>query len=304
MLTPSQHSYLLSALLALGASHLTRTAPGVDYHTQAIAHRGHAIEGLNKALTKTDRFHGDADAMLAACYALTFQSSYMADGLLDFLTMIRGCALVTWKVQEEGEPTAFNVESDVHLRIMNPRLDHLPVVDRAIATAAINALTEVQPILRTPMAHSFHRALLNCVISLQQSSRAGYLNFIQLYHVFYELNHEEFAAFVDPNNVVIQMLLAYFIAIQAVMAPLAQYEWPERADQVRPEILLGIVDWLDKIVEKMPEHMQPYLRWPAAIACCVRAEIVGLSPDTPKVLRLESRYTTDWDHHSPSSGIE
>src|ERR1700733_8397914 len=167
----------MNAILALGASHLTRVAPGEDYTTQAIVHRGHAIEGLNKALNKTDRTYGESDAMLAACYALTFQASHMGDGMIDFITMIRGCALVTEKVKQEGSMTAFNIERDQNLRIMSPRLDELHEVDLEIVVVCINYFCQIQPLLNTYSEHQFHSALFNVLFSLQQSPRQGYINF-------------------------------------------------------------------------------------------------------------------------------
>src|SRR5437764_1534621 len=175
----------MNAILALGASHLTRVVPGEDYTTQAIVHRGHAIEGLNKALNKTDRTYGESDAMLAACYALTFQASHMGDGMVDFITMVRGCALVTEKVKQEGSTTAFNIERDAHLRIMSPQFDDLPEVDYDIVAEGISCLTQMQHLLYSYTEHQFYSALLNVLLSLQQSSRLGYINFMSLYSVFY-----------------------------------------------------------------------------------------------------------------------
>src|SRR5271163_494698 len=175
----------MNAILALGASHLTRVTPGEDYTTQAIVHRGHAIEGLNKALNKIDRTYGESDAMLAACYALTFQASHMGDGMIDFITMVRGCALVTEKVKQEGSTIAFNIERDAHLRIMSPRLDDLPDVDGDIVASGISCLTQVQHLLETSIEQQFHSAILNVLLSLQQSPRDGYIIFLYLYSIFY-----------------------------------------------------------------------------------------------------------------------
>ena len=83
-----ENQYLMHAVLSLGASHLHRLSPENDYLTPAIVHRGHAIAGLNHAIAHAQTARSDADAMLGACYALTFQASYMDDGLSDFITMV------------------------------------------------------------------------------------------------------------------------------------------------------------------------------------------------------------------------
>ena len=282
----------MHAILALGASHLTRVASGEDYTTQAIVHRGHAIEGLNKALNKTDRTYGESDAMLAACYALTFQASHMGDGMIDFITMVRGCALVTEKVRQEGSTTAFNIERDVHLRIMSPRLDNLPEVEPDIVASGINCLTGMQHLLDTYTEHQFHSTLMNVFLSLQQSPRAGYLNFMCLYSIFYSGTHEQFAAFVNPNNLVMRVLLAYFISLQFVMTPLSTYEWPDRTDLDKPEALTGMIEWSEKIFESTPPDLLVYLQWPMEIVGTVRAEIAGHKVETSRILKGRSRSPT------------
>ena len=282
----------MNAILALGASHLTRVAPGEDYTTQAIVHRGHAIEGLNKALNETDRIYGESDAMLAACYALTFQASHMGDGMIDFITMVRGCALVTEKVKQEGSTTAFNIELDAHLRIMSPRLDDLPEVEPDIVADGIECLTTVQHLLDTYAEYHFHSALMNVLLSLQQSPRSGYINFMYLYSVFYSGTHEQFAAFVNPNNFVMRILLAYFITLQFIMTPLSTHEWPDRAELERPEALTGMIEWSDKIFENTPADLLVYLQWPMQIVGTIRAEIAGHEVETSRILRGKSRSPT------------
>jgi len=282
----------MNAILALGASHLTRVVPGEDYTTQAIVHRGHAIEGLNNALNKIDRTYGESDAMLAACYALTFQASHMSDGMIDFITMIRGCALVTEKVKQEGSTTAFNIERDQHLRIMSPRLDELPEVDPEIVAGGIDCLTQIQPLLNTYSEHQFHTALLNVLFSLQQSPGQGYLNFMYLYSIFYSVSHEQFAAFVNPNNLVMRVLLAYFISLQFVMTPLSTHEWPDRAELERPEALVGMIEWSEKIFESTPADLLVYLQWPMEVVGTVRAEIAGHKVETCRILNGRSRSPT------------
>ena len=285
----------MNAMLALGASHLTRVAPGEDYTTQAIVHRGHAIEGLNKALNKTHRTYGESDAMLAACYALTFQASHMGDGMVDFITMVRGCALVTEKVKQEGSTTAFNIERDAHLRIMNPRLDDLPEVDRDIVAGGINCLTQVQHLFETSsIEQQFHSALLNVLLSLQQSPRDGYITFLYLYSIFYTGTHEQFAAFVNPNNPVMRVLLAYFISLQFIMTPIERltHDSPERTELEKPEALTGMIEWSEKIFESTPGDLLIYLQWPMEIVGTVRDEIAAHKVETSRILRARSKSPT------------
>jgi len=77
-------------MLALGAQHLT-TCTDKDYTSQALAHRVQAIKGLNSQLSKANPSMSEGDAAFGAVMSLTFQSSYIPDGMIDYISMIRGC---------------------------------------------------------------------------------------------------------------------------------------------------------------------------------------------------------------------
>ncbi|KAK4942070.1 hypothetical protein LTR10_018106 [Elasticomyces elasticus] len=281
-----QHEYLMHAILSLGASHLSRLT-GVDYRKESLVHRGHAIAGLNHALSQTARAYGESDAMLASCYALTFQASYMGDGLSDFITMIRGCALTTEKIHQEQALTAFNLQPDTHINFMASRLQHLPRVDPTILEDAYIALDEIRPYLVDDTHLDFHDALFDVIISLQASPASGYLRFIDLYGVWYELCNESFRTFLDGDNLVSQLLLAYFVGIQLLMVPLATQESSNRADVSRVRVLYGIVEWAENIFERLEaSELEPQLTWPRKIVTTAVAEINGEVLQRPPVLQL------------------
>lgn len=77
-------------MLGLGASHLA-VLSGADYEQAALRHRVTAMTALNEHMKKPKYTRADADAAFAAMLNLTFQAAYMADGLTDFLTLVRGC---------------------------------------------------------------------------------------------------------------------------------------------------------------------------------------------------------------------
>ncbi|KAF4500421.1 C6 transcription factor [Fusarium agapanthi] len=75
-----QYDFLASSILALAAQHLTVSNKG-DYSVQALNLRISAIRGLNDALSLPCHTAAYADARYAAIIGLTFQSTYMPDGL-------------------------------------------------------------------------------------------------------------------------------------------------------------------------------------------------------------------------------
>ncbi|EXJ87686.1 hypothetical protein A1O1_04610 [Capronia coronata CBS 617.96] len=293
-----RHGYLMHAILSLGASHLSRLT-GVDYRRESLVHRGQAIAGLNQALSQwqTARRYGESDAMLAACYALTFQALYMGDGLADFVTMVRGCALTTEKIRHDNSPTAFNLQPDYHLECMAPRLQQLPSVDPRLLEDAGRALDEIRPYMSDTDDDNdrndhdteldFHDALVDAVAGLQASPASGYLQFISIYGVWYEMPHDRFKTFLDPDNLVAQLLLAYFVCLQLLMVPLAAHEWPHRADILRVRVLSGTVEWAEAIFDRLEaSDLRGLLDWPREIIAIVRAEINGQVLQSTPVLQL------------------
>lgn len=93
-------------MLGLGASHLGLLTPS-GYEKAALKHRVTAISALNKHLTKPHFTQQDAEAAFGAMLNLTFQSAYMSDGLIDFLTMVRGCWLVGTQPSVDLDHTIF-----------------------------------------------------------------------------------------------------------------------------------------------------------------------------------------------------
>lgn len=88
--------YLIHSMLGLAASALALDAGAYSAsHTPAaLSHRVIAIRLLNKSLSKPCSCLEEGTARYAAMMVLTFQSAYMADGMLEFLSMTRGCSIV------------------------------------------------------------------------------------------------------------------------------------------------------------------------------------------------------------------
>ena len=283
-----QHEYLMHAILSLGASHLSRLT-GMDYRRESLVHRGHAIGGLNHALSQISRAYGESDAMLASCYALTFQASYMGDGLADFITMVRGCALTTEKIQQDNSPTAFNLQPNWHYKFMEPKLDNLPSVDPILLEEGYSSLERIREYVSSDMEIDFHAVLIEVVASLQLSSASGYMAFLGVYEVWYDLCHDEIRNFLDSNNLMAQLLLAYFVSIQLLMVPIAVAEWPTPGDITRVRVLTGTLEWAQAIFDRLEatdSELRRFLEWPKSIAHICTAEINGELLHLPPVLQL------------------
>ena len=117
----------------------------------------------------------------------------------------------------------------------------------------------------------------------------------------YELCHDSFKSFLDPNNLIVQLLLSYFISIQMLMMPLAAHEWPDHpahVDSSKARSLYGTVEWAENIFRKIDGTiLGTHLSWPKRIVGIVVKELGGEAlfddaMDGPSVLQLGLATTT------------
>lgn len=175
----------MHALLGLAASHLSLTSTSsessLNLRTVALQHRLKAIRGTNEAIStisNSARTVADGDALLAACYALSFQASYMTDGLIDHFHMIRGCCLVAQQLRDEGLPLVFfeNDGGRDHFDFMSERLIDLPVINPDLVNGADESLrvcAEELDLMAMPVNAVFWQVLRSLVDGVKVSSLVG-----------------------------------------------------------------------------------------------------------------------------------
>ena len=162
----------MHAILGLAASHLDLTS-GANFHSVAIQHRVLAIKRSNEAVSKPHRNGSDADALLASCYALTFQSAYMRDGLSEFLQMVQGCNLLSEQLKSEDIPMAFFLAKNDHFEYMEDKLLDLPIIDQHLVDAAQESLSMLPPLFDQPCHSYFYHLLTTVIDALKLGSLGG-----------------------------------------------------------------------------------------------------------------------------------
>lgn len=90
----------------------------------------------------------------------------------------------------------------------------------------------------------------------------AYTTFVQLYNVPSRWTHDEFQSFIDPNNSVAQLLLAHFIALQAVLTPILILERVGFQGIDAPTSVLG---WVDGIYKNVLPELRHYMEWPRQV---------------------------------------
>ncbi|RFU28797.1 hypothetical protein B7463_g7532, partial [Scytalidium lignicola] len=269
------YDYLMHAILAMAASHL-ELCTGVDFRSVAIHHRILAIKGSNTALSQPRTRGSDNDALLAACYALTFQSSYMSDGLAEFFQMVRGCHVLSYQFKSEKLPMVFTLTETDHFQFMEQRLLDLPFISPELVDGAEKSLRCLPPLFNLPVHMDFYQHLTAAISAAKLSSLSAYFKFIYIYDGINRMDSESFQEFVDPNNKISQILIAHFVAMQFLVAPIIARQWQGRS---RTTPVRSQLDWITSIYNDLPPGMRKYIEWPRAVG-------EGLASDSPETQPL------------------
>lgn len=257
-----QSGYLMHAMMALGASHLGALL-GIDYAQASQLHRSAAITGLQRAINGELGTAIDYDIALACCYVLSFQTAYVADAFADFITISRGCHLLTKKIKEQDLPSVFgklphcdNPHALLQAKKASPQ-------DALLFQKGIQALKAYEPWLKMSTQVHVLNLLINVLEQLQASPVAGCMQFYRLYEYWYKLEYQEFAEFMDARDAVSQVLLTFLIAVQVLMYPFAATGWPDRARDTRLHLFTGTSLWAHQMGSRVQDvQLQRHLEWP------------------------------------------
>lgn len=177
LLTLSQYDFLLRAMLGLGASHLELTSSS-NFQSVALVHRVEAIKSLNRALSVPPSSKAEADARFATFMVLTFQSTCMPDGLVDFLTMLRGCGL-TGNLDDESKFSCFS--KDRHVETMDTLIGEnkeLSLDVEAFDDAGAS-LVLIKPLCGADIEKEYHQLLTEIVENSHSSPSKGLCSLVR-----------------------------------------------------------------------------------------------------------------------------
>src|SRR3569833_3033390 len=164
----------MHAILGMAASDLMQHDTSLV--AAAMAHRVKAIKAIKKTLTdvpKANTFE-EGNALLATCYALTFQSVSLDDGMAEYMTFIRGIIIVAIQMFLKGARILFrDFIGDDQLELVKPHMEHLPLINPAWSDAATAAVRGLAPLCTGAVEHGYYELLLQIVESLSVSSFEG-----------------------------------------------------------------------------------------------------------------------------------
>lgn len=162
------------AILGLAASDLMVRDPSLV--TFAMAHRLKAIKAIKKTLNdvpKANTFE-EGNALMATCYALTFQSVMLDDGMAEFMTFCRGIVIVAIQMYCKGAKFIFsNFIGDDQIAILQPLLESLSLVPKDWTDIAVASIAALEPFCKQQVEIEYHELLTNIAHALYNSSFLG-----------------------------------------------------------------------------------------------------------------------------------
>lgn len=165
----------MHAILGFAASQLIRSDPGVI--SPAMGHRVKAIKAIKKRLAETSKTsisYEEANAMMATCYALTFQSVSLDDGLAEYMTFIRGIMIVGMQMMFRGiKPIFGNMDEKDTDGILEPLMSNLPLIQKAWVDGAMEAVLNLKPLCLEEVEIAYQEALIDILQNLYISSWDG-----------------------------------------------------------------------------------------------------------------------------------
>ncbi|KIW32018.1 uncharacterized protein PV07_03597 [Cladophialophora immunda] len=301
----SHHSEpLMNALLALAAAHLNTLTAGDDDKCTALLHKGRAISGLKNAFAKSHHSSIEFDVMLATCYALAFQSALLPGSADDFAIFVRGCALVTRRIRDEGKQSVFNIAFDSSLppaqRASSSKLNAEGLIPGScfqvlLSKGMASLLAAHQCIAHAGTGQHLFRALESTFSGLQVSPCQGYDQFLSCYAVWFKLGEPKDVFSPDAVKEAAFLLWAFFIGLQLLLTMfVVEVTGPTKHRDLEAGLdysdgaakMISMAEWLCAIEAITPAYLRRHLTWPALVSGEVLA---GLNMTTVSKALVESK---------------
>lgn len=204
--------------------------------------------------------------------------------MLEFLTMVRGCNLIAEDDILTDSESAFQVRTlqptflhtsdtntpkafreDNHLLTMTSRIgtSRLNCIHRSDLDIAALSLHDLDILPLSPTERTYRHILLRTIAAAHSNPIETYTTFVLLYNTPSRWTHDEFQAFIDPRNTVAQILLAHFIAVQAILTPILYLERVGFQGVDAPTAVLG---WIEGIYRNVPHYLRHHVEWPRQVS--------------------------------------
>ncbi|KAL5083394.1 hypothetical protein Trisim1_001498 [Trichoderma cf. simile WF8] len=262
------HEFLMHAILGYAASELMHADSNLA--PVAMGHRIKAIKAIKKRLTETskmDTTYEEANALVATCFALTFQSVSLEDGLAEYMTFIRGIVIVGMQMMFKSiKPLFSNLFESNNDDVLAPLMEGLPLIQKGWAETAVESITNLGPLCTHQVEIEYHEKLMTIASHLLTNSFEAYKANSRQYAWWMLLPHASFQELINSKNQVIILLHTHWIALSQIMAFINEQEYEVRekhpAQQESSRIDPGFIRWLKYLNAKVNQGHQMFNQWP------------------------------------------
>ena len=170
----SDYDFLLHAMLALAASDLADTHPAEKWHLNqtALTYRVKAISSLNSAISQPVIAVGKANAMIATCLSLLYQAALLEDGLIEYMTFIRGVIAVSIHMSVNNVRFIFQ-DMFNQQEIIQSTMTDIELIQPGLARGACRSLERFCHLVVNPKEAEYFGHLLSAARNLLTSSKDG-----------------------------------------------------------------------------------------------------------------------------------
>ncbi|KAK0732322.1 hypothetical protein B0H67DRAFT_475341 [Lasiosphaeris hirsuta] len=264
-----EYDFLAHAMMGLAAQELTLST-AADYSIQALNHRVRAMAAMNNALSKPSLSLADGDARLAAAMVLTFQSTNMDDGMMEFLCMLRGWMIIQTTVVPSMAHSLFRgFTEEAYVESMRSFIGHgedggapndtaTQELRRTLADFDAS-LRLVGPLCQSAAELWYLSCLQKVALVARTSPLDACLEIVPLYAMTNDMDADAFAHFTVETNLTAQLLLAHFWMLSWVLGSLG----PARGFAMRENTILR---WVERTAQRLPETHRRYVLWPLGMA--------------------------------------
>ncbi|KAI0147083.1 C6 zinc finger protein [Xylariaceae sp. FL1272] len=259
------YEYLMHAILGLAASDLMTQDPSLV--TFAMGHRLKAIKAIKKTLTDVSKRNAfeEGNALIATCFALTFQSVCLDDGMVEFMTFCRGIVIVAIQMYCKGAKFIFaNIMEKDELAVLQPLMEALPPIRSDWTDMAVASIAELEPLCREQVEVDYQRFLADIAKELYTSPFGAYQVLCKHYGWWMQIPHEDFRHVIDSENQVCLLLASHWIALKQIMATITETEHQAKNEERRKEgdTGVGMIRWLRYLNRQIDVQHQEYNQWP------------------------------------------
>ncbi|KAJ3481026.1 hypothetical protein NLG97_g7922 [Lecanicillium saksenae] len=261
------HEFLMHAILGFAASELIHQ--DATLVTAAMNHRIKAIKAIKKRLaesSRTDTNYEEANALVATCFALTFQSVSLEDGMAEYMTFIRGIVIVGMQMSFRSIApvftTLFDNDPNDHLA---EQMQDLPLIEKAWVDSAVEALDALKPLCAQPLEHEYHGQLMGIAQKLYENSFEAYKTNSKQYGWWMLMPHGTFQELINLQNQTMLLLHTHWIAMSQIMAFITEQELSVRQKHPTKQdnrMDPGFLRWLKYLNARVDYRHQMYNQWP------------------------------------------